>query len=240
LSATGAPFYANYWENYGPTTASAAVGMLLHPLRVASAVLTSAFWKDVITPHLYLPFVGWRWSLGALPIVVLYGASANEQLRGFGIYYAIVLVPFLVLGAASGMLWLADRIATNTHKARVIGAAAIVAGSLLPSISTAGYSLRPWRPEVSDVSAVLKQLAGERSVLVQSGLYPHAGYDSRVQLLTKDSLADARYAGAAIVLAPAMSAYPMDKGEYDELRQRPAILATPTGILVIRNPLHAP
>jgi hypothetical protein len=64
-------------------------------------VLTSGFWTQVIPPHLYLR-AGWHWSLGALPIVVLYGASANDQLRSFGIYYAIVLVPFLVLGAASG------------------------------------------------------------------------------------------------------------------------------------------
>jgi uncharacterized membrane protein len=235
LSATGAPFYANYWGNYGPTTASAAVGMLLHPFRVASAVLTSAFWTDVITPHLYLPLLGWRWSLGVLPIVILYGASANDQLRGFGIYYAIVLVPFLVLSAASGVSWLADRVNMNKNKARVIAAGLIVSGSLLPSISTNGYSLRPWRPEIGELSAVLTQLNGERTVLVQSGLYPHAGYDSRIQLLTKESLADPRYAGAAIVLAPAMSAYPMD-AELDSLAQRPAILATAEGLVVVRNP----
>ena len=84
----------------------------------------------------------------------------------------------------------------------------------------------------------LDQLSGERSVLVQSGLYPHAGYDSRIQLLTEDSLADARYSGAAIVLAPAMNAYPLDKREYDELRQRTAIRATAKGILVVRNGPH--
>ena len=235
LSATGAPFYANYWANYGPTTTSAAVGMLLHPLKVARAVLTSAFWTDVITPHLYLPLLGWRWSLGALPIVVLYGASANDQLRGFGIYYAIVVVPFLVLGAANGMSWLADRVKMNTNKARVIGAGLIVTGSLLPSISTGGYSLRPWRPEIGELSAVLVRLKGERTVLVQSGLYPHAGYESRVQLLTKETLADPRYAGAAVVLAPAMSAYPMD-AELKSLVQHPAILSTGTGLVVIRNP----
>ena len=240
LSATGAPFYANYWGNYGPTTASAAVGMLLHPLKVAWGVLTSAFWTDVITPHLYLPLLGWRWALGALPIIVLYGASANDQLRGFGIYYAIVLVPFLVLSAASGISWLGDRVKMNKNKARVIGAGLIVAGSLLPSISTGGYSLRPWRPEIGELSAVLAQLTGERTVLVQSALYPHAGYDSRVQLLTKESLADARYAGAAVVIAPAMSAYPMD-AELNSLAQRPAILSTGTGLVVIRNPFsHLP
>ena len=237
LSPTGAPFYASFWGNYGPTTASAAVGMLLHPLKVASAVFTSAFWTDVITPHLYLPLLGWRWSLGVLPIVVLYSASANDQLRGFGIYYAIVLVPFLVLSAASGMSWLAGRVKMNKNKAMVIAAGVIVAGSLLPNISSGGYSLRPWRPEIRELSDVLKNLDGERIVLVQSGLYPHAGYDSRIQLLTKNSLADARYVGAAIVLAPAMSAYPMDWLELDFLVERPPILSTASGVLVIRYPV---
>jgi hypothetical protein len=117
----------------------------------------------------------------------------------------------------------------------VIAAGFVVIGSLLPSISTGGYSLRPWRPEIRELPAVLAQLQGERTVLVQSGLYPHAGYDSRVQLLTKESLADARYAGAAVVLAPAMSAYPMD-AELNSLAERPVILSTGTGLVVIRNP----
>jgi hypothetical protein len=171
-----------------------------------------------------------------VPIVVLYGASANEQLRGFGIYYAIVLVPFLVLSAAGGVSWLVDRVNMNKDKARVLAAGLIVIGSLVPNVSNAGYSLRPWRPEVGTLSGVLSQLNGERAVLVQGGLYPHAGYDSRVQLLTKESLADARYAGAAIVLAPAMSAYPMDAPELNALVQRPVILSTATGLVVIRNP----
>ena len=238
LSASGAPFYTNYWGNYGPTTMSAAVGMLLHPLQVAASVLTSGFWKDVITPHLYLPLLGWRWALGALPIVVLYGASANEQLRSFGIYYAIVLVPFLVLGAASGAAWLADRVNINRNKAHVIAAAVVAGGSLLPSISTGGYSLRPWRPETAEVGTVLQHLKDEPAVLVQSGLYPHAGYESRVQLLTKDSLVDERYAGAAIVLAPALSAYPMDDSpELKTLTERPAIRSPANGVIVVRNPV---
>jgi uncharacterized membrane protein len=238
LSATGAPFYANYWGNFGPTTTSAAVGMLLHPLLVASLVLRSGFWTQVITPHLYLPLAGWRWSVGALPVVVLYGASANDQLRSFGIYYAIVLVPFLVLGAASGASWLAERVRTHRHMARVIAAAAVAAGSLLPSISTGGYSLRPWRPETAEVATVLQQLKDEPAVLVQSGLYPHAGYESRVQLLTKESLGDDRYAGAAIVLAPALSAYPMDDSpELKTLTERPTIRSPANGVIVVRNPV---
>lgn len=236
LSATGAPFYANYWANYGPTTASAALGMFLHPFRVAGSVLTSAFWTDVITPHLYLPLLGWRWVVGALPIVVLYGASANEQLRGFGIYYAIVLVPFLVLGAAAGVTWLTGRIGPDANKARVIAAALVVTGSLVPSLSSSGYSLRPWRSEIRELPSVLRELSAERTVLVQSGLYPHAGYDVRIQLLTNESLADPRYAGAAIVLAPALNAFPMEETVLNGLARQPAIVSAEKGVLAVRNP----
>jgi hypothetical protein len=33
----------------------------------------------MMAQHLFLPLIGWRWALGIVPIVALYGASANEQ-----------------------------------------------------------------------------------------------------------------------------------------------------------------
>ena len=81
---------------------------------------------------------------------------------------------------------------------------------------------------------MLQRLSEERTVLVQSSLYPHAGYQSRVRLLTHDSLADQRYAGAAIVLAPALSAYPLNSREVNSLAQRQAILKTTAGLVVVR------
>ena len=45
-------------------------------------------------------------------------------------------------------------------------------------------------------------------MLVQSGLYPHAGYEERVQLLTPEALLETQNAGVAVLLAPAISAYP--------------------------------
>lgn len=234
FSATGKPFYANYWANYGPTVVSAMIGMLSRPFSVLSSTMTSGLLTHVLTPYAYLPFVGWRWSIGLLPIVFLYGAAANEQMRSFGIYYAMPLVPFLALGAADGARRLADRFGSHRGRARAIAAAVILAGALLAGVSDAGYSLRPWKAQVGAVPRMLRQLNGERIVLVQSALYPHAGYDERVQLLTNESLGDPRYAGAALLLAPGLSAYPLSTAEFDALSQREVMARSEEGLLVVR------
>jgi hypothetical protein len=41
FSATGKPFYSNYWANYGPTMMSAMFGMLSRPFSVLSSTITS-------------------------------------------------------------------------------------------------------------------------------------------------------------------------------------------------------
>jgi len=235
FSATGAVFYASYWANYGPTTGAALLGMLQHPWRVVMSTFNSSFLKAVALPHLYLPFVGWRWFVGALPIVILYGASANEQLRSFGIYYAIVLVPFLVLAAAAGARGITELL-NGGAQTRVVAAVVIVIAALAGGLSSGGYSLRPWKQEIAKLPQVIESLNAEKSLLVQSGLYPHAGYDSRVQLLTSQTLGDPRFAGAAIVLAPGLSAYPFDADALAPLLLLPEVLRTREGLVVVRQP----
>ena len=235
FSATGKPFYSNYWSNYGSTIVSAMTGMMSRPFNVLWSTLTSGFLTNVLAPFVYLPFVGWRWCIGILPIVFLYGAAANEQMRSFGIYYAMPLVPFLALGTADGARRLADRFGTHRGRARTVAAAAILAGALFAGISDAGYSLRPWKPQVAAVPGMLRQLNGERFVLVQSALYPHAGYDQRVQLLTTDSLRDPRYAGAALLLAPGLSAFPMSAAEIEPLLRQETIAPSADGLVVVRG-----
>jgi hypothetical protein len=215
---------------------TAAIGMLSRPHDVLIRTLTSSFLTKVIVPHLYLPLIGWRWVIGVVPMVILYGSSSNEQLRSFGIYYAIVLVPFLVLGAAAGAQRLTDRLRGNRHRARVAASLAIVCGALLAGITNAGYSLRPWKPEIAAVPRVLETLRHERVVLVQSGLYPHAGYESRIRLLTLDTLRDPDSAGAAIVLAARVSGYPLTPEELASLSRLRVIASVPDGLLVVRRP----
>jgi len=93
--------------------------------------------------------------------------------------------------------------------------------------------LRPWRTEVAATPHVVERLSSEPMMLVQSALYPHAGYDSRVVLLTAETLHDPKYAGAALLLAPDMDAYPFSKGELDGLAASGRMV---DGITVTRVP----
>jgi hypothetical protein len=233
LTGTSRPAYAHFWANYGPTPMSALVGMLTHPWEVAKRAATSGVFRT-IQPHLFLPLIGWRWALGTLPIVALYGASANEQVRAFAIYYAIVLMPFLVLGASSGALTLARRLVTNAGHAQLAAAVAVLLGPLLVGSGHRGYSLRPWKPETAAVKDALAQLGSEPKVLVQSGLFPHAGYDERFQLLTPETLADPRNAGAVLLLAHRIGAYPFFGTEMDRIRRFPSAGTLPGGLLAVR------
>jgi uncharacterized membrane protein len=235
LSATGAPFYANYWANYGPTALTAVIGMLRQPYRVLTSTIASPFFTRVILPHLYLPIIGWRWVIGMVPIVVLYSASANDQLRSFGIYYAISVVPFLVLGTARGAERLSVLLIPHRAHARTIAAAVIMCGALVAGISNAGYVLRPWKEQVTALPAFLRTLDREQALLIQSGLYPHAGYESRVQLLTPETLKEARYRGATIVLAPGVNGFPFTSAELEELEQLPRV-AQGHGLIAVRRP----
>jgi uncharacterized membrane protein len=233
LTGTSRPAYAHFWANYGPTPMSALVGMLTHPWQVVKRAATSGVFAT-IQPHLFLPLIGWRWALGTLPIVALYGASANEQVRAFAIYYAIVLMPFFVLGASSGALTLARRLVTNAGHAQLAAAVAVLLGPLLVGSGHRGYSLRPWKPETAAVKDALAQLGSEPKVLVQSGLFPHAGYDERFQLLTPETLADPRNAGALLLLARRIGAYPFFGTEMDRISRFPSAGALPNGLLAVR------
>jgi uncharacterized membrane protein len=233
LTGSSRPAYAHFWANYGPTPMSALAGMLTHPWQVVKSAATSGVFRT-IQPHLFLPLIGWRWALGTLPIVALYGASANEQVRAFAIYYAIVLMPFFVLGASTGALSLARRLLTHAGQAQLAAAVAVLLGPLLVGSGHRGYSLRPWRSETAAVKDALTQLGPEPKVLVQSGLFPHAGYDERFQLLTPETLADPRNAGAVLLLARRIGAYPFFSKEMDRISAFPSAGPLPGGLLAVR------
>jgi uncharacterized membrane protein len=233
LSGDSRPTYAHFWGNYGDTPMSALLGMVTHPWQVLKSAMTSGVFNTV-QPHLFLPFIGWRWAIGTLPIVALYGASANEQVRAFSIYYSIVLVPFLVIAASAGALTLARRLVTNAGHAQLAAAAAVLLGPLLVGSGHRGYSLRPWRTEIAAVPQAVAHLAGEPRVLVLSGLFPHAGYDERFQLLTPQTLDDPRNAGAVLLIAPRVGGYPFAGHEVGWLSHLPTVGAVPGGLVAVR------
>jgi len=233
LTGQTSPTYAHFWGNYGDTPMRAFVGMCKNPGRVMHGALTSGVFRT-LQPHLFLPLIGWRWSLGIVPIIALYGASANAQLRAFGIYYAMVLVPFMTVAASTGALALARRLVARDGHARVVAAAAVLLGALLVGSGNRGYSLRPWKHEIAAVPEALARLASEPVVLVQSGLYPHAGYDERFKLLTPETLDEGRRAGAAVLLARGVGAYPFRMDDLAALMQLPPIGPMPGELFAVR------
>jgi hypothetical protein len=233
LTGDSYPWYTRFWGNYGDTPAKAALGMATRPADVLGRTLTSGLHRT-LAPHLFLPLVGWRWSLGTLPIALLYGASANAQLRGFGIYYAIVLVPFFVLAASQGALALARRFTATEGRAQLLAAGVVLGGALLVGSSYRGYSLRPWRAELAAMPAATAALSAAPVVLVQSGLFTRAGYDERFRLLTPETLNDPRNAGAVVLLAPGVSAYPFRGSDLDRLSDLAPVPGVPPELTAVR------
>lgn len=229
ISPQGDVMYSYFWSSHGPTPWHAAAGMLRHPVGLVSGALTSGFFAVVLARHLFLPLAGWRWIIGLAPLVVLYGASDNDQVRAFGIYYAVPLVPFLVIGGAQGARVLTGLV-LSPARAEAAAAAIVVASALAIGL---GYSLRPWKPELREVRAALQRLAAHDVVLVQSGLYPHAGYDPRVQLLAEHSLRDPSLSSAVALLAPNASAYPFTRDELACLVALPEAAKMPQGLRAV-------
>jgi uncharacterized membrane protein len=235
LSGDTIPTYQYFWVNYGDTPVGALMSMCRHPRRVLRETWTSGIYK-VLQPYSFAPLVGWRWSIGMLPLVVLYGTSINEQVRSFGIYYAIPLVPFLSVAAATGGLAVTRRVVRNEGRARIAAAALLVGGVLLAGVASRGYSLRPWKAEIRAAGQAVAALNDERIVLVQSGLFPPVGYDARLQLLTPETLQDPANRHAAILLAPRVDAYPFRRREIEALADLTPIQPLPDGLVVVRRP----
>ena len=230
LAPGGEVMYSYFWANYGATPIAAIGGMLARPWQVVASVPSSGWLRHVLLPFLFVPLIGWRWSVGTLPLVLVYSASAAEQVRDFGIYYSIVLVPFYTIAALQGATSVG---ALFRRPAAAI--AAVVSLLVLGAVAIGnGYSLRPWEPQIAAVPRAIEALQDEPVVLVQSGLYPHAGYESRVQILTHVTLNDPAHQGAALLLAPDVSAYPFERAEWEALLQLPRLAALPEGIVAVR------
>ena len=99
----------------------------------------------------------------------------------------------------------------------------------------ADYSLRPWPPEVAAVADALSLLSAERTVLVQSGLYPHVRYEPRLELLTHESVADPTNDDAVLLLAPQIGGFPFRDEDLREFVRLPRIRDMPAGLLAVRN-----
>jgi hypothetical protein len=112
-----------------------------------------------------------------------------------------------------------------------IAAAGVV---LLSAISVGlGYSLRPWKSEIREVRRAIAALPPEQTVLVQGGLYPHAGYETRVRLLTAQDVLSVENANDVILLASRGSAYPLNRHQWRCLWSLPAAAPLRPGLVAI-------
>jgi uncharacterized membrane protein len=239
LSASRTPFYGGMWANYGPTPLRALLAMATRPWSVIGRAMTSGFLRKVVVSHLFLPIIGWRWAVGIVPIVLLYGASANEQLRTFGIYYAIVLVPFLVIGASVGAVTVTRWLHLGEQGANLLPATVILLGAMMVggnAIGGGGYTLRPWRPEIGAVPSAIAALSAEPVILVQSGLYIRAGYQPYVRLLTPQAVSDPANAGAVMLIAPDINGYPLTRQDVAALAHLQSARSLGSGLLAVRLP----
>ena len=229
LSPDGQVMYSYFWATSGATPPEALVSLLRHPLRIIVAAATSGFFTLVLVSYWYLPLLGWRWIVGLLPLVFIYGASDSDQIRGFGIYYSLPVIPFLTIGTALGA-----RTVISWFRPGTVAEVAAAAVILATTVSTGlGYSLRPWKHELKAVPEALARLHGYDEVLVQGGLYPHAGYDGRVQLLTQHDLRATENRRVAILLAPRVSTYPLKQHEWDCLAALPRVAQTTEQLVAI-------
>ncbi len=71
-------------------------------------------------------------------------------------------------------------------------------------------------------------------MLVQSGLFPHVGYDQHFRLLTRESLSDAQTVGATVLIAPAINAYPFEWRELAPLAILAPAAPMPEGLVALR------
>ena len=129
---------------------------------------------------------------------------------------------------------MARRLIRNDGHAQLAAAGIVLLGALLVGSWHRGYSLRPWKAEIAAVPDALALLSGEPIVLVQSGLFPHAGYDERFKLLTPETLTDPRHKRAAVILARHVGAYPFEKEDLADFTELTPIRSMPGGIVAVR------
>ncbi len=169
---SAAPWFSSYWARFGATPMRAAAGFLTHPLILGRAVLGSGL-RGLLEPLLFLPLVGYEWLLAALPALIPYAASEHPKLSGFGLYYALPVLPFLFAAAARGI----QRLARPAERGPATMRAMALVVLAVCAFDGAGYSFPPRRPEAGEIRSLLSTAPGSVPIFIQGALLPHAGYD---------------------------------------------------------------
>jgi uncharacterized membrane protein len=208
------PWYAWYWLAYGPSPLGAATAMAAHPVRVVKDVMRSDVPQLILT-LLATPIVGLEWLLAAFPIIAIDATAAVPKLRELDLYYSTPLLALMFTGAAVGI----RRMSTFIHclwsfETRMTQRMIACSLLLVCAFAGAGYTIAARRPEVSGVEPLLNRVPPRTPILIQSALFPHAGYEVDGRVIT-DSVIDPR---SAYMLAAHANAYPLNGLQLRNLR----------------------
>ncbi len=174
------PFAARYGDSLGLGGVVAALG---RPLAVQSYVtmLLSGVWLAVLAPLALL---------GAFPTLAANALSESPWMTASGAHYGVLLLPFVVLGAATGL-------------GRLRRSLVLPACLMLVAVSAVGYARGGYGPfgasyapaSLTEHARVARELAGtlpaDASVSASSTLTPHLSH--RAHLYLFPAVLDAEY-----------------------------------------------
>jgi uncharacterized membrane protein len=204
------PEYLHFWGKYGRTLGEIVRGMIASPLRVASDVLTSA-WYKLFGPALFLPFLS-RIPLAAMaPAILLLGSASNPTMRHYRAYYAVPLLPFFFWGLLDGYQTLASFRRVGAWRDGILAAALL----LFPLLGD-GY-IRFHRPDgatIRGLKQVEQQVDGRRPVCAQPVLFPHLPYSWNLQPLSRGCV---QQPGALSLVNPLLDPFPYTRAQLEEM-----------------------
>jgi uncharacterized membrane protein len=234
-------WYAPFWASFGATPGAALLGLATSPVEVVSRLARSGV-PTLLASLLLIPLAGWEWFLLALPAMAVYASADNPQIASLGLYYAMPLVPLLILAMPDGVARVASAWQQDASPGAMRRRRRIVAGAalLVSAIAFSPYRVDKPCPSRNDVRPELATLDPGTPVLVQGALLPHAGYRQGTRVLTRDATG---CDGVALLLDPAADPFPLRRGELQALAKRLSndprydIHRSPNGLLLL-TPTH--
>lgn len=204
------------WKDYGATPTEVLLGMARHPLRVAGAVCNS----KVITLFgllLFLPLASPSSWLSTLPLLTVYTTSSFSLQAGLGGAYAAMFAPWWIAGAMRTLGREAPRRWLGSGRAVALLAVALLAANLreLPLPAAPGNLRRAH----ALLGAVNRAARPEHRILAQGCLLPHLGWTAGHDMLDLP-LKQPITAYDAILIGPALNAWPLAPAQLDELNRQ--------------------
>jgi uncharacterized membrane protein len=117
------------YPQFGHTPAAIALNMALHPWLVLGTICTKAklaYMLRLLLPLCFVPLVGWKVSLLAVPMALQHLASCRATESSIDYYYSVEIMPPLFIGFVYGLKQIAGWMTSESLKRAVIGAICIV------------------------------------------------------------------------------------------------------------------